>query len=88
MMIEISRAFVRDTEPLPKKSKLVILEVIKETQLAKIPIDIRDCTKLKGSDDLYRIRRGIYRMTFQYDGITATFKRVLPRGQIYKKHHL
>jgi len=88
MNIEISRAFVKDTEPLPKKSKLVILELIKEIQLAKVPSDIRDCTKLKGVEDMYRIRRGVYRVTFQYDGATATLKRVLPRGQIYKKHNL
>ena len=88
MNVDISRAFVKDTEPLPKKSKLVILELIIEIQLAKVPNDIWDCSKLKGADDIYRIRRGVYRVTFQYDGTTATIKRVLPRGQIYKKHNL
>jgi mRNA-degrading endonuclease RelE of RelBE toxin-antitoxin system len=83
MKFEISKAFVKDTEPLPKKVKLVILEVIKEIQSAKVP-----GTKLKGVADMYRIRRGIYRVTFQYDGTTTTLKRVLPRGQIYKKHNL
>lgn len=88
MKFEISKAFVKDTEPLPKKVKLVILEVIKEIQSAKVPGEVHDCTKLKGVADMYRIRRGIYRVTFQYDGTTATLKRVLPRGQIYKKHNL
>ena len=84
MNVDISRAFVKDTEPLPIKSKLVILELIKEMQLAKVPNDIKDCSKLKGADDIYRIRRGVYRVTFQYDGTTATIKRFLPRGQNYK----
>jgi mRNA-degrading endonuclease RelE of RelBE toxin-antitoxin system len=88
MKFEISKAFVKDTEPLPKKVKLVILEVIKEIQSAKVPGEVHDCTKLKGVADMYRIRRGIYRVTFQYDGTTTTLKRVLPRGQIYKKHNL
>ena len=87
MKFEISKAFVKDTEPLPKKVKLVILEVIKEIQSAKVPGEVHDCTKLKGVADMYRIRRGIYRVTFQYDGTTATLRRVLPRGQIYKKHN-
>ena len=84
MNVDISRAFVKDTAPLPKKFKLVIQEVINEIQIAKVPGDIRDCSKLKGADDMYRIRRGVYRVTFQYTGTTATFKRVLPRGQSYK----
>jgi Cytotoxic translational repressor of toxin-antitoxin stability system len=88
MKFEISKAFVKDTESLPKRVKLVILEVIKEFQSAKVPGEVHDCTKLKGVEDMYRIRRGIYRVTFQYDGTTATLKRVLPRGQIYKKHNL
>jgi mRNA-degrading endonuclease RelE of RelBE toxin-antitoxin system len=88
MKFEISKAFVKDTEPLPKKVKLVILEVIKEIQSAKVPGEVHDCTKLKGVVDIYRIRRGLYRITFQYDGTMATLKRVLPRGQIYKKHNL
>ena len=88
MNVDVSRAFVKDTAPLPKKFKLVILEVIKEIQIAKGPGDIRDCSKLKGTEYMYRIRRGVYRVTFQYDGTIATLKRVLPRGQIYKKHNL
>ena len=88
MNVDISRAFVKDTGPFPDIPKLIILGVIKEIQDAKIPHAIRDCSKLKGTEDMYRIRRGVYRVTFQYDGTTATLKRVLPRGQIYKKHNL
>ena len=88
MNVDISRAFVKDTASLPKKMKLVIQEVIKEIQIAKFPVDIRDCSKLKGAEDMYRIRRGVYRVTFQYDSTTVTLKRVLPRGQIYKKQNL
>jgi mRNA-degrading endonuclease RelE of RelBE toxin-antitoxin system len=88
MKFEISRAFVKDVDPLPKNSKKIILAVINEIQSAQNPHEIKECTKLKGVADLYRIRRGNYRVTFEYDGLTAVLKRVLPRGQIYKKHNI
>ena len=88
MNVNISRAFVKDTALLPKKIKLVILEVINEIQISNIPSDIRYCSRLKGAEDIYRIRRGVYRITFQYDNNAAILKRVLPRGQIYKKQNL
>ena len=88
MNVEISRAFVKDVEPLPKHSKKVILAVINEIQSAKHLHEIKECAKLQGSEDLFRIRRGIYRITFEYDGSSVVLKRVLPRGKIYKKHNM
>ena len=88
MNFEISRAFVKDVDPLPKHLKRVILSVINEIQSAKKPNEIKECTKLKGVGNLYRIRRGNYRVTFEYDGFSAVLKRVLSRGQIYKKHNI
>ena len=88
MNIEISKAFVKEVGPLPKHSKRIILAVINEIQSAKKLHEIKECSKLKGADDLYRIRRGNYRITFQYDGSSVVLKRVLPRGQIYKKHNI
>jgi mRNA-degrading endonuclease RelE of RelBE toxin-antitoxin system len=88
MNLEISRAFVKDVEPLPKHSKKLILEVLNEIQSAKIPSEIKECTKLKGAEDLYRIRRGNYRITFEYNKSSVVLKRVLHRGQIYKKHNI
>lgn len=88
MKFEISRAFVKDVDPLPKHSKRIILSVINEIKSFDKPFDIKECSKLKGVDDLYRIRRGNYRITFKYDGTSAVLKRVLTRGQIYKKHNI
>ena len=83
MNIEISRTFEKDVNPLPKHSKTIILRVINEIQSAKNPLEIEECSKLKGTDNLYKIRRGNYRITFDYNGFFAILKRVLPRGQIY-----
>jgi mRNA-degrading endonuclease RelE of RelBE toxin-antitoxin system len=90
MIIEISKAFVKDSEVLPKRIKLVLYDLIKEIEgdSIKSPFDIKDCSKMKGYDNLYKIRRGIYRITLEYNGESITLKRVLPRGQIYKKHNL
>jgi mRNA-degrading endonuclease RelE of RelBE toxin-antitoxin system len=88
MNIEISRTFEKDVDPLPKHSKMIILGVINEIQSAKNPHEIKECSKLKGADNLYKIRRGNYRITFEYNRFFAILKRVLPRGQIYKKHNI
>ncbi len=88
MNIEISRAFVKDVEVLPNQTKGIILELIEEIQseTVKSPFDIKEYSKLKGSNNLYRIRRGVYRAVIEYnnDG-KAILKRIQPRGQIYKK---
>jgi mRNA-degrading endonuclease RelE of RelBE toxin-antitoxin system len=88
MILEISKAFVRDVESLPNHSKKMILGVIREIQSAKNLHDIKDCSKLRGADDLYRIRMGNYRITFEYHGSSLVLKRALPRGKIYKKQNL
>ena len=88
MNIEISRTLVKDVEPLPKHSKKIMLSVINEIKSTNMPFDIKECSKLKGVENLYRIRRGNYRITFQYDGSSVVLKRVLTRGQIYKKHNI
>lgn len=90
MKIEISKAFVKDANVLPKRVKHVIYKLIQEIQsdLIKSPFDIKDCFKLKGHNNLYKIRRGIYRIVFEYNNKSAALKRVQPRGQIYKKQNL
>jgi mRNA-degrading endonuclease RelE of RelBE toxin-antitoxin system len=90
MNLEISRAFVKDTKILPKRVKLIIHELIHEIQSDKVksPYDVKDCFKMKGANTLYKIRRGVYRITLEYNEKTAVLKRVLPRGRVYKKHNL
>jgi mRNA-degrading endonuclease RelE of RelBE toxin-antitoxin system len=90
MNIEISKAFVKDTAVLPKRVKLIIFNLIQEIQSndVKSPFDIKDCFKMKGVNNLYKIRRGAYRVTVDYSDDLFVLKRVLPRGQIYKRHNL
>ena len=51
------------------------------------PFDSKKCFKMKGGNNLYKIRRGIYRVIFENSEKTLVLKRVLPRGQIYRKHN-
>jgi mRNA-degrading endonuclease RelE of RelBE toxin-antitoxin system len=90
MKLEISRAFVKDTNVLPRRVKLIIYELIHEIQSERVKslYDIKDCFKMKDADSLYKLRRGVYRITLEYNQKTAILKRVLPRGQVYKKHNL
>ena len=88
MNFEISKAFVKDVESLPGHAKKIILSVIDDIHSAKNPHEINDCSKLRGINDLYRIRRGNYRITFEYFESSAVLKRALPRGKIYKKQNL
>ncbi len=88
MNLEISKAFVKDVEILPGQTKRMILSVIEEIQAARTLYDLTDCKKLQGVEDLYRIRMGNYRITFEYLASSVILKRVLPRGKIYKKHNL
>ncbi len=87
MNLEISRAFVRDVELMPVHVKRMVLAVIQEIREAKTPYHINDCSKLKGAEDLFRIRMGNYRITFEYSESSVILKRALPRGKIYKKHN-
>lgn len=88
MNVRFFRSFERDTISLPKNIRNTILDLIEEVKKAKTPHEIKDCEKMKGVVNLYRVRRGSYRITFEYDGETAKFKRALPRGRMYKKHNL
>ena len=88
MNFEISKAFAKDVEILPSHTKRMILDVINEIQAANTLYELTDCKKLQGEDDLYRIRMGNYRLTFEYKAPSVVLKRALHRGKIYKKHNL
>lgn len=90
MNVLFSRQFDKDARDLPSKIKIPLLSIIKEAIEATSLKEIRNCKKLSGYDNLYRIRMGVYRLTFLFLVIdnTVFFQRVLPRGDVYKKHNL
>jgi mRNA-degrading endonuclease RelE of RelBE toxin-antitoxin system len=85
MNLQLSRKFVRDANKLPDSVSKLLRRILVEVRSAKSLYEINHCSKLRGKADFFRIRMGIYRITFTFDGTNIVMKRVLLRGRIYKK---
>jgi mRNA-degrading endonuclease RelE of RelBE toxin-antitoxin system len=88
MKVQYSVQFAKDARKLPQQVKIAVKELVILLENAQNIFEIRDCKPLEGVKNGYRIRRGDYRITFsliiQDDAVMLL--RVLPRGQVYKKH--
>lgn len=90
MKVQFSRLFEKDARSLPEKMKVPLLLIVGKVMEAASVREIKNCKKLSGYDSLYRIRMGMYRIVFLLLIIddVVFFQRVLPRGEVYKKHNL
>ncbi len=88
MLVSFSKAFYKDLKQTPVEIRRALGEVIVAIEAAQQLQEIRNCKKLQGSEDCYRIRIRDYRATFLFIRIEDRifFQRILTRGQIYKKH--
>jgi mRNA interferase RelE/StbE len=59
-----ARAAVKELEALPSKLAIKILESIESPAFDPRP---RGCKKLEGSEDLWRIRKGAYRVLYSIE---------------------
>ena len=61
---------------------------INEVKTAETLHNIKHCKKLETFENAYRVRCGEYRILFLFivKNKTAYLRRVIPRGQAYKKH--
>lgn len=90
MIIRYAGIFLKDLKSLPVNMRQAIALIVTKVEEAKSIREIPDCKKLQGVENAYRIRKGDYRLTFLFlvvDNVVF-FQRVLPRGDIYKKHNL
>ncbi len=86
MKVEATRKFVKDFQTLPEYAQKAVSDLNTALESASMISEIQ-CVKMKGSPNLYRTRLGDYRVTFCLtDNETVELRRVLTRGQIYKKH--
>lgn len=88
MRVSYAKAFLKDLKQIPIDVQRSFCQVLAEIEAATELLEIRNCKKLKGREDCYRIRIRDHRATFlfvQIDG-EIFFQRILSRGQIYKKH--
>ena len=84
MKILIDKTFDKDTRKITSKKLLnAIADCIENVREANKIGDIKNCKKLKGSKDAYRIRIGVYRIGLVYEKKTMEFVRFLHRNKIY-----
>ena len=86
MKVEYLPSFVKDLKAL--KSTPVFGQ-IQALVFAEIPNmtdfqNLVNLKKLKGDENVYRLRVGDYRIGFYFDGEKVTFARVLHRKDIYR----
>ena len=87
MNVIYSRSFEKAVDKLSGKTLDSVLKVLIEVKQAKKIEDIKECVKLSGFNNVYRIRAGDYRMFFTLhiyvEGNTLFFEYLVPRGQAY-----
>ena len=90
MIVRYAGIFLKDLKSLPVNMRQAITLIVQKIEHAKSIREIPNCKKLQGVENAYRIRKGDYRLIFLFLVIddTVFFQRVLPRGDIYKKHNL
>ena len=88
MTVEFNKRFLKDFKVLPEYAQKAVKDIYKQISRTTTLFDVPDCKKLQGSNNLYRIRFGDYRLILllYISGTTVEFRRVLSRGQVYKKH--
>jgi mRNA interferase RelE/StbE len=85
MIVLINKSFAKDTKAIFDRNILnQIAEIIDEVENAKILNEIKNCKKLKGSFNTFRIKLGQYRIGIFIDNDTVEFVRILHRKVIYK----
>ena len=84
MKILIDKTFDKDTRKITSKKLLnAIADCIENVREANKIGNIKNCKKLKGSKDAYRIRIGVYRIGLVYEKKTMEFVRLLHSNKIY-----
>ena len=85
MEIKIDKSFQKDTRQIKDKSILQrIANTIANVQRAKTLKDIKNLKKIQGTQSMYRIRIGDYRLGIIVTDSTVEFIRCLHRKDIYK----
>lgn len=83
MKVLIDKTFDKDTRKTPKKLLNAIADCVEEVREANKIGDIKNCKKLKGYKNAYRIRIGVYRIGLVHENKAMEFVRFLHRSKIY-----
>ncbi|MGC9331960.1 MAG: type II toxin-antitoxin system RelE family toxin [Bacteroidales bacterium] len=84
MKVLIDKSFDKDVKKInDKKIRIRLADTIVKCQGANKIADIKNCKKLEGSKNVYRIRIGNYRAGIVYENRKIIFIRFLHRNRIY-----
>ena len=80
--IEVAKGVKKDLKNLPKKDLLKIAILIESLASEPYP---DGCKKLKGVDELYRVRQGDYRILYSVKNkvLTVLILKVAHRSKVY-----
>lgn len=84
--VNAKSSVIKVINKLDSKRKERIKEVILRLKENPVPFRDYDVAKLKGYDDMYRIRIGNLRMIYEvlWDGRKITIHRIEPRESVYE----
>lgn len=90
MNVEYSKSFTKAVSKLSGKYIESVREMIREVKRVDTLSRLTDCKKLKGFDNVYRIRVGGYRAFFLFKVINNTvyFEYFVSRGDAYNKDYM
>ncbi len=84
MKYEIRKSFIKDASKLSSIAQHQLAETISFIASIVQLSDLKNCKKLKGFTNAYRIRLGQYRIGFYYENETIELVRILARRDIYR----
>jgi len=84
MNYEIRKSFIKDSNKLPAITQRELAEVISQIEKSSQFSELKNCKKLKGFPNAYRIRLGQYRIGFFFENQIIELVRILARKDIYK----
>ena len=84
MNYEIRKSFIKDATKLSATTKKELAEIINQIELSSQLSELRNCKKLKGFPNAYRIRLGQFRIGFFYENQIIELVRILARKDIYR----
>jgi mRNA interferase RelE/StbE len=88
MKIIYHKTFFKDAEKVPEATSAMLKALVDGINSARMLADIVGCKPLSGVKNGYRIRRGDYRILLLYKDNIVYLRRVVVRGQAYKKHNI
>jgi Plasmid stabilisation system protein. len=90
MKVDYSKTFTKTVEKLSVDKRNAVSKVITQVKKAAALSDIRNCKKLSGYKNVYRIRIGDYRAIFLFIVVDEIiyFQYFLHRGEAYNKEYL